>query len=286
MHDPGDELDEIKREIVESRSLTIKTNNLVNGLSADIHSISKRQQGYERSAKINGLGFCAAILAVVIFGAKLIIDARVNAERADTRDQSGKLQKLESEILSLKKREDGRIVAEQRAADYQALLARKDRQAALERWPAISRLPLSRTERAIFRSATEKFREELSQQSYQAGLVHIRARRWHEAEKSFRSSLSKKSDASHAPEARYQLARALRTLGRHQEAVTLLVRLSKSSASREVLDDSTFLLAQVQIDTEAWNDAKGTLRSFIRRFPNSSLKSKARSALAKLKLYH
>ena len=34
MDDFGEELEEIKREIVESRSLTIKTNNLVNGLSA------------------------------------------------------------------------------------------------------------------------------------------------------------------------------------------------------------------------------------------------------------
>ena len=42
------DLEEIKREIVESRSLTIKTNNLVNALAADLKSIAKRQQGYER----------------------------------------------------------------------------------------------------------------------------------------------------------------------------------------------------------------------------------------------
>ena len=39
------ELEEIKREIVESRSLSIKTNNLINALSADLKSIAKRQQG-------------------------------------------------------------------------------------------------------------------------------------------------------------------------------------------------------------------------------------------------
>ena len=42
------ELEQVKREIVESRALTIKTNNLVNALAADLKSISKRQQGSER----------------------------------------------------------------------------------------------------------------------------------------------------------------------------------------------------------------------------------------------
>src|SRR5688572_28081809 len=47
------ELEEIKREIVESRSLSIKTNNLINALSADLKSIAKRQQGYERRVFVN-----------------------------------------------------------------------------------------------------------------------------------------------------------------------------------------------------------------------------------------
>ena len=43
-----EELRELKREIIETRGLIIKTNNLTNALSADLKSIAKRQQGYER----------------------------------------------------------------------------------------------------------------------------------------------------------------------------------------------------------------------------------------------
>src|SRR5687767_74140 len=70
MDDFGEELEEIKREIVESRALTIKTNILVNGLSADIHGIGKRQQGYERSLKFSSVGFYAVVLGLVLTGAK------------------------------------------------------------------------------------------------------------------------------------------------------------------------------------------------------------------------
>ena len=49
VHEVDEELREIKREIIESRGLVIKTNNLTNALSADIKSIAKR---FEREVDI------------------------------------------------------------------------------------------------------------------------------------------------------------------------------------------------------------------------------------------
>ena len=74
----------------------------------------------------------------------------------------------------------------------------------------------------------------------------VRAQRWHEAERALRSSLENKDDAAHSDEARYQLARALRTLGRQREAISMLMELSEGAATREVTDDATLLLAQAQ----------------------------------------
>jgi len=58
------------------------------------------------------------------------------------------------------------------------------------------------------------------------------------------------------------------------------------AGDREVMDDATYLLAQLQIDIQAWNDAKTTLRSFVRRFPKSALINDARGKLAELELLH
>jgi TolA-binding protein len=52
------------------------------------------------------------------------------------------------------------------------------------------------------------------------------------------------------------------------------------------MDDATLLLAESQIEIQAWNDAKNTLRSFVRRFPNSPLILEAKSQLAKIQLLH
>lgn len=286
MDDFGEELEEIKREIVESRSLTIKTNNLVNGLSADIHGIGKRQQGYERSLKFSSVGFYALVLGLVLMGAKVVIDARVEAERALAKGMNDSVERLEKEIKQFQSREEARAQAERRAVEFHELIANQNRAEVIKRWPEVSKLTLTRTERVTFERAVERFRNEMSMIAYQTGLDHIRAQRWHEAERALRSSLENKEDAAHADEARYQLARALRTLGRQREAISILIELSEGSAAREVTDDATLLLAQAQIDIEAWNDAKNTLRSLVRRFPNSPQRNEARAELAKLKLYH
>ena len=286
MDDFGEELEEIKREIVESRSLTIKTNNLVNGLSADIHGIGKRQQGYERSLKFSSVGFYALVLGLVLMGAKVVIDARVEAERALAKGLNDSVERLEKEIKQFQSREEARAQAERRAVEFHELITNQNRPEVIKRWPEVSKLTLTRTERVTFERAVERFRNEMSMIAYQTGLDHIRAQRWHEAERALRSSLENKEDAAHADEARYQLARALRTLGRQREAISILIELSEGSAAREVTDDATLLLAQAQIDIEAWNDAKNTLRALVRRFPNSPQRNEARTELAKLKLYH
>src|SRR5437667_12809702 len=79
MHEVDEELREIKREIIESRGLVIRTNNLTNALSADIKSIAKRQQGYERRLAWNSATAYVVFVVVVFASLKYWVDARVEA---------------------------------------------------------------------------------------------------------------------------------------------------------------------------------------------------------------
>jgi TolA-binding protein len=286
MDEFGNELEEIKREIVESRSLTIKTNNLVNALAADVKSIAKRFQGYERRLTWNSATAYAVFVAIVLFSGKVILDARVDAIRAQTKDTRDQAEKLDKELKILQSREEGRTRAERRAAEYYALVVNNKRRELIDQHEEVSRMELSRTERLVFDGALERAKNELSLIAYQTGLDHVRTARWHEAEQAFRESLSYKSDAAHSPEARYQLSGTLRALGRQRDAIPMLIELSEASADKEVVDDATFLLAQCQLDIEAWNDAKTSLRTFIRRFPSSPHLNDARAKLAEVQLYH
>jgi TolA-binding protein len=222
----------------------------------------------------------------VLFAGKVVLDARVDAIRAQTKDTHDLAEKLEKELKTLQQREEGRTRAERRAAEYYGLIAAGKRREIIDQYEEVSHLELSRAERMVFEAALERAKNELSLIAYQTGLDHVRTARWHEAEQALRESLGEKSDAAHSAEARYQLAVTLRALGRQRDAIPMLIELSESSTDKEVVDDATFLLASCQVDIEAWNDAKTTLRTFIRRFPSSARLNDARAKLAELQLFH
>ena len=286
MDDFSDELREIKREIVESRGLIIKTNNLTNALAADLKSISKRQLGFERRAFWNSAGVNVLFVVVVIGVVKLAWDARIDTVESETKGTRDKIAKFEADMKDMQRRSDERTRAESAAAAYYELIRAERRQEIIDGFEALRKEPLTRAEIAFFTDAVEKARAELSIKSYQLGLDHIRTGRWHEAATAFEDSIRQKDNAAHSPAARLHLAKAYRRLNRQRDAIPILMQLSEASADKEVMDDATFLLAECLIDIQAWNDAKTTLRSFIRRFPDSSFINDARMALADVTVKH
>src|SRR5271165_5911824 len=126
--DPGDELRDIKREIVESRGLIIKTNNLTNALAADLKSISKRQIGFERRAFWNSAGANLLFVVVVIGVVKLAWDARIDSVMAETSGSKQKIARIEKELDDTRKRGDERARAESEAAAFYELIRAERRQ--------------------------------------------------------------------------------------------------------------------------------------------------------------
>jgi TolA-binding protein len=286
LDDFGGELEEIRREIVESRSLSIKTNNLVNALAADVNSIGKRQQNYERSLRWNSAAAYVVTAVVLMLVGKIVVDARVETVRASTNEQSDRLVQLEKESTELRERLDQQSKDQKRAFDFYQLVQQKKHAEVLKAYEEIADVKLTKTEELVFKSARDVASYELSQERYQEGLDHIRTQRWHEAEQALAASLKYKADAAHAPNARLQLARALEALGRQREAIPSLIKLFESSPDKEIMDDAAVLLAQCQIDIQAYNDAKATLRAFIRRFPTSPFSQDARVKLADLQIHY
>jgi TolA-binding protein len=280
------ELEQVKREIVESRALTIKTNNLVNALAADLKSISKRQQGSERRVLMTSATGYVVTIAIILVFVKLAWDIRIETVRAENRETRDELEQLQKEQKLVLGREEARTSASRQAAEFYRLVIQNKRREIIDGYSAVSKLELSPTERAVFEGAVERAKNELSLIAYQTGVDHIRMARWHEAQQALRESLQYKSDAAHSPQANYQLSRALIALGLHREAIPLLMQLSESSADKEVMDEATLTLAHAQLQIQAWNDAKSTLRTFIRRFPSSAHINEAKGKLAEVSLYH
>ncbi len=280
------EIEEIKREIVESRALTIKTNNLVNALAADLKSISKRQQGAERKVVLNSATAYVVTIAVLLVFVKLTWDIRIETVKGENKETRDQLEAVQKDIKVDQEREEAQKRASRQAGEFYQLIVQSKRQELIAAYPDVVKLDLTPTERAVFDAAVERAKNELSLIAYQTGVDHIRMARWHEAQQAFRESLKYKSDAAHSPQANLQLSRALIQLGLHRDAIPILMQLSEASADKEVMDEATLQLAEAELAIQAWNDAKNTLRAFIRRFPNSPHINDARAKLAEVSLYH
>lgn len=286
MHEVDEELRDIKREIIESRGLVIKTNNLTNALSADIKSIAKRQQSYERRLSFNSATTYVVFVVVVFAALKLAWDARVDQIRAETEQRAHDNERLRKELVEAQKRDEDRARAETRAMQLYELVRQGKRVELVEQSKAIANEPLTKAEQAFFADAIERAKNELATQLYQQGVDKSRVQRWQEAAAAFEESQRYKKDSAIAPSVQLGLAEAYRHLGRQKDAIPILEPLVENTVDKEVHDDALYLLAFCQMDMKAWNDAKNTWRTLLRRFPESRFSAEGRLQLQALQLQH
>lgn len=286
MREIDEELLDIKREIIESRGLVIKTNNLTNALSADLKSIAKRQGTYERRISWNS-ATAYIVFVLVVFGAlKLAWDARVDQVTAKTQEQGADNERLRKELKETLKREEDRARAEARAAQFYELVRSGKRADIVDGYASLAKEPLSKTESAVFTDAVERARSELAQQLYLAGMDKMKVQRWQEAASQFEDSLRHKDDASTTGPTRLALAETQRKLGKQKDAIAQLQKLLEGSPPRDLQDDALYLMAKCQEDLQAWNDAKETWRELIRKHADSHFAPEARILLKGLELMH
>ncbi|MBI4954827.1 MAG: tetratricopeptide repeat protein [Myxococcales bacterium] len=286
MDDFGEEVRELKREIIESRGLIIKTNNLTNALAGDLKSIAKRQTSAERRAFLNSAVANALFVVAVILVVKFAWDARVESVEKASAAASARVGELKKDLEARQNAEAERAKAEEvAAAFYEIVRSGKDKDL-IEAYESLGKDNLTRSEQAYFRDAVYEAKSRLSLASYHQGLEAMNTAHWADGVQAFLESLRYDGSAAHSPAARLRLAEGYRKLNRQKDAIPILTKLSEASADPEILDDALFLLAECLIEVQAWNDAKTALRSFIRRYPQSAFINDARMALADLSVKH
>jgi TolA-binding protein len=271
MRDSDDEIREIKTEIIESRGLIIKTNNLTNSLAADIKSIAKRQAGYEQRFNLNS-AVAYALFAVLSFvGLKMWSDVRINEIESEKDDLTREVKQLRRDLAEEIRRGEQRDQAEGKAQAFYSLIRQHDYVKVVEGYEEIQKEQLSKAEAEFFRDTDERFRLELSVQAYQNGVSLMGAGRYAEAAEAFRESLRFKEEASHSPAVRFYLAKSLRALGRAAEAQTLANAVMEQNIDKELQDDAAWLLSQCAEDLGNLDEARNALRTLLRRWPRSTL---------------
>jgi tetratricopeptide (TPR) repeat protein len=284
MRDTDDEIREIKTEIIESRGLIIKTNNLTNSLAADIKSIARRQAGYERRFTWNSAVAYALFATLSFVGLKLWSDVRINEIASEKDELTAKVHELRRDLEEETRRAEKRQQAEAKAAAFYDLIRKKDFARVVEGFEQIQQEQLSKAEAEVFRDTETRFRMQLSVNAYQTGLGLMRTGRYAEAAESFQEAMRLKEEATHIPAVKLDLARALQHLGRAGEATILAQEVIDQNIDKELQDDATWVLSECADDLGNIDDARNALRMLLRRWPRSALVPDARKRLSDLNL--
>lgn len=286
MHEVDDELRDIKREIIESRGLVIKTNNLTNALSADIKSIAKRQQGYEGRLAWNSATAYVVFVVVVFVALKFAVDARVDAIDATSKHLRDENARMKQDLDEARSQLAARNAAELEAAKFYDLIKENRRVDVIKGWEAMKAKPLTKAEAQFFAEAVDRAKVEQATTLYLQGVDSARLQRWQEAAATLEESLRYDDNATVSPQAKLELAEAYRKLHKQKEAIGVLAPLVEQPIDREVLDDALEQLAWCQTEIDSFNDAKNTWRTLLRKFPDSHFAPEAKLALQTLMQNH
>ncbi len=279
--DVEEEFREIKREIIESRGLIIKSSNLTSALSADVKSIARRQAGYERRITVNSATAYVLFVVVIFAGIKLWLDASLRERDAELRALRRTDEQSRRELAVAVREKDERATLDARAQAFYDLVRDGRQQEVVESWEQLRRERLTAVELAMFQDVVDRFRTNLSVIAYQRGLEHARMARYAEAGESYEEALRLKDDAGHIPFVRIAQADALRHLGRQREAIVMLQAVADGN-DREAADDALLKMSQCQVDLQLFGDARTTLRTLLRRFPYGTVANEARNYLFQL----
>jgi tetratricopeptide (TPR) repeat protein len=282
MRDTDDEIREIKREIIESRGLIIKTNNLTNSLSADIKSIAKRQVGYERRFNWNS-GVAYVLFAGLAFtGLKFWSDVRINEIESEKEGLTREVAELRRNLAEETRRAEKREQAEQKAAAFYGLIRQKKRTKVVEEYNEIQQEQLSKAEANFFKDTVDRFRLDLSVKAYQAGLGLIRTARYSEAARKLQEAIDLQEGASHIPAVKLYLGVALRKLGRSNEALLLAKEVLDQEVDKDLQVEGAWLLSRCAEDVGDIDQARKILRLLLRRWARSARVPDARKRLGEL----
>jgi TolA-binding protein len=276
------EIREIKKEIIESRGLVIKTNNIANTLGADIKTIAKRQAAHERRAWWNSVASFALLGLACLFGFRLLLDASVRELELEKENSQQEVKRLKVALEQEVQRAEKRVQAEQKAMQFLELVRSQRRAEAVERFRELDKDTLSPAEAELFRELVARFNSELSAEAYQAGLELQRAGRLNDAADRFETSIRMDDSAAHAAKARYQLAETQRQLGKYAQAKLEAERVLEQNVDKEIHPAAALLLARILDELGDVDGAKTQLKKLIAKQPHGTVLLEARQLLQQL----
>ena len=247
------DLVDLKREVVESRNQSIRTENQVKNLTLDIKNFEQRFDGLESRVRLSSVGVYLIVGLTSAAAAWFVGSAQSRAYEAEVaqlkdavRDEhaaaSAKGEALARRLEEVQTERQGRETAAAAAVNVLTLLEERNDEAAAAALDRVELGALSELERRACARRFEELRQRQATVAWRRGRQAMLQARPDEAVQPFRQVLALDANGRFGPPARSQLSWALWQSKRYEDAEASLRPWATQSVERGGSEDGRYLL--------------------------------------------
>lgn len=202
-------LHEMRRELIETRNLSIKADHALRGLTTEMKQLGRRLEAGERRTALNSIASYVLFAALSFAGMFLFFRAAIERNEVDHRLVEEKQEQNQRRLADLEAEIERRRQSERESYAFLELLQSGRRDEVVERFAAIQGRLTDRATLELFRREVDRTRQEVALDAYREGIKAAKAESWERARDALLRSLTHVEQATYTPNLRFQLAESL-----------------------------------------------------------------------------
>jgi TolA-binding protein len=240
-------LEEIRREVIESRNMTIKTDNALKTLHSELKTVSGNQDAFQKRTWFATGAAYVVFTALCVAGAVAVSGAKAASATAEKERLEKQVADLEKSIADLKASAAAQVAAEQAAMQVYKMMTTLPGDERLKGIDALQKLDQSKLTaftRQALQDRAVSLRREVGSAILEKGKAAFRRQDWAEAAAQLARFLAMEPPDEDALEASFFLGNSLFQARKFDEAIKPLARFVDGDKRARTRDFAMVLLSQ------------------------------------------
>ncbi|MBI3181940.1 MAG: tetratricopeptide repeat protein [Myxococcales bacterium] len=265
-------MEEIRREVIESRNLVIKTDNLLKNLHAELKMVGKRQEDFQRRQWLSSAVAYALFAVLCAAGSMIVASARIKAAGAEKERFEKQIAELTAAVDKLRAESAASGQASRGAAEAYRMMGTFQGEKKLEGVEAMRQVDpslLTPLEKRALADRAELVRRELGQGALERGKAAFRKQDYPAAVEELGRFMAMNPGQEDSLDASFFLGASLLQVRKPQEAAAHLARFVSGDKKSKTRDYAMLLLAQAYEQTQQFDKALEVAKEALAAYPNS-----------------
>lgn len=280
----GKMFEELRREVVEARNMTIKTDNALKSLHAELKIVSTQQDAFQKRTWFSTAAVYVLFVGLCVAGVVVISNARASSANADKERLEKQVTELAATIEKLKSESAGQQAAEQTALQiYRQMttLPGEERLKGIDALAKLDQTRLSPFAKLVLQDRALMLRKEVGGGVLEKGKNAFRRQDWPEAISQLSRFLTMDPVPEDALEASFYLGNSLFQSRKFEDSIKPLQRFIDGDKKAKLRDFAMVLLMQSYDMTGKKDEAVAVAKEAWTTYPSSDFRMQFVSRLQK-----